>query len=160
MYQMTIKYVHIPFERKIGKTALKNANIFHCKSFQNLPKLRFLVCKYTIWQHCNVCRIGPSLWDGWLVDQCWKLQQVCKPSNLKKPSTKQRSPTPSLLCYCHTWGRFNQPVSAVIYWRIFRKVKCVYTYKSCLAFRTSVSKIFILICQMNCTYYFFSEKSS
>jgi hypothetical protein len=31
---------------------LKYTNIFHFKALQNLPKLGFLVWKYTIWQPC------------------------------------------------------------------------------------------------------------
>jgi hypothetical protein len=40
-----------PFGRKIDIMATKNTNIFHCNTFQNLPKLIFLVRKFTIWQH-------------------------------------------------------------------------------------------------------------
>jgi hypothetical protein len=35
----------------IDKMAIKNYNFFHCETFQNLPKLGFLVWKHTIWQH-------------------------------------------------------------------------------------------------------------
>jgi hypothetical protein len=41
IYQITVKYT---------KIAVKYTNIFHYKSVQNLPKLAFLVWKYTIWQ--------------------------------------------------------------------------------------------------------------
>jgi hypothetical protein len=34
----------------MDQTSIKHTNIFHCKALQNLPKLRFLVWKYTIWQ--------------------------------------------------------------------------------------------------------------
>jgi hypothetical protein len=40
------------FGSKIDKMAIKNTNIFYYKTFQNLPKLWFLVWKYTIWHHC------------------------------------------------------------------------------------------------------------
>jgi hypothetical protein len=40
MYQTAKK---IPFGRKMDKMAVRNINIFHCKAFQNLPKLGFLV---------------------------------------------------------------------------------------------------------------------
>jgi hypothetical protein len=39
--------------------ALKSTNTFHCKTFHNLPKLGFLVWKYTIWQHCARPKMKP-----------------------------------------------------------------------------------------------------
>jgi hypothetical protein len=30
--------------------AIKYTNIFHSKTLQNIPKLGFLLCKYTLWQ--------------------------------------------------------------------------------------------------------------
>jgi hypothetical protein len=46
-FQITIKYKerpqNIPNGRKIDQMAIKYTNIFHRKSFQNLPKLGFLV---------------------------------------------------------------------------------------------------------------------
>jgi hypothetical protein len=39
---------------------IKNSTIFHCKTFQNLPKFGFLVCKYTIWQNWTRQRFA---WD-------------------------------------------------------------------------------------------------
>jgi hypothetical protein len=44
----------VPKGRKIDHMAIKYTNIFHSKTFQNLPKLGFMVWKYTIWQ----------LWSG------------------------------------------------------------------------------------------------
>jgi hypothetical protein len=41
MYQM----YQIAFGRKIDKMAIKNTNIFHCKTFQNLPKIGIFVLK-------------------------------------------------------------------------------------------------------------------
>jgi hypothetical protein len=39
----------------------KFTQIFHCKTFQNLPKLGFLVRKYTIWQPWSTSRLGKEL---------------------------------------------------------------------------------------------------
>jgi hypothetical protein len=43
IYQMTTEFSKCPsnkpFCRKIDKMGLKNTNIFHCKAFQNLPKI-------------------------------------------------------------------------------------------------------------------------
>jgi hypothetical protein len=54
IYQITMKYTkwpqNIPNGRTIDQMALKYRNICHCKSLHNLPKLGFLVWKYTIWQ--------------------------------------------------------------------------------------------------------------
>jgi hypothetical protein len=36
-------------------------NILHCKTLQNLPKLGFLVRKYTIWQPCLGYILGDFL---------------------------------------------------------------------------------------------------
>jgi hypothetical protein len=46
-YQMTINYTKW---RKMFQTTIKYTN--HSKALQNLPKLIFLVSKYTIWQPC------------------------------------------------------------------------------------------------------------
>jgi hypothetical protein len=35
--------LNIPFRRNIDQNGPKNTNIFRCKTFQNLPKLVFLV---------------------------------------------------------------------------------------------------------------------
>jgi hypothetical protein len=55
--KMTINYMkwpqNIPKCGKIDQTDLKCTNIFHCKIKQNLPKLGFLVRKYSIWQPCT-----------------------------------------------------------------------------------------------------------
>jgi hypothetical protein len=60
---MTIKYSKlsqiIPNGGKIDQMAIKYTNIFHCKTLQNLPKLRFLVWIYTIWQPCCVQVLFP-----------------------------------------------------------------------------------------------------
>jgi hypothetical protein len=40
----------MPNGRKIDQVVKKCTSIFHCKTLQNLPKLIFLVYKYTIWQ--------------------------------------------------------------------------------------------------------------
>jgi hypothetical protein len=40
----------IPNDHKVNQMAIKYTNIFHFNKFQNLPKLGFLVRKYTIWQ--------------------------------------------------------------------------------------------------------------
>jgi hypothetical protein len=50
-YQMAIKCT---IGRKKIQRALEYTNLFHSKALQNLPKLKFLVWKYTIWQPC--CR--------------------------------------------------------------------------------------------------------
>jgi hypothetical protein len=42
---------HKPNDCKIDHIAIKYANIFHYKALHNLPKVEFLVRKYTIWQH-------------------------------------------------------------------------------------------------------------
>jgi hypothetical protein len=48
IYQMAIKYIKC---RKIHQMSKQYSNILHCKTLQNLPKLRwFLVWKLTIWQ--------------------------------------------------------------------------------------------------------------
>jgi hypothetical protein len=48
------KWQHnIPKGLKIDPMAVKYT-IFHCKTLQNLPKSRFWVWKYTIWQPCRV----------------------------------------------------------------------------------------------------------
>jgi hypothetical protein len=44
IYQMALNRTHF----------IKYTNIFHCKTLKNLPKLGFLVWKYTIWQPCSV----------------------------------------------------------------------------------------------------------
>jgi hypothetical protein len=41
---------NLPNNTKIDQMAIKCTNIFHRKTFQKLPKLGFLVLKYTIWQ--------------------------------------------------------------------------------------------------------------
>jgi hypothetical protein len=41
---------NIPNGCKIDEMSIKFTNIFYCKTLQNLPKLEFLVWKYTIWQ--------------------------------------------------------------------------------------------------------------
>jgi hypothetical protein len=41
---------NIPNGSKIDEMSVKFTNIFYCKSLQNLPKLAFLIWKYTIWQ--------------------------------------------------------------------------------------------------------------
>jgi hypothetical protein len=38
--------------RKMDQMAINYTNIFHCNTLQNLPKMGFLVWKYTIWQTC------------------------------------------------------------------------------------------------------------
>jgi hypothetical protein len=43
---------NIPSVRKIFQMAIKCIDIFQSKALHNLPKLRFLVWKYTIWQPC------------------------------------------------------------------------------------------------------------
>jgi hypothetical protein len=54
IYQMITKCTKLPQKipngRKIDQTAKKYTNIFNCKTLHNLPKLGFLVWKYTIWQ--------------------------------------------------------------------------------------------------------------
>jgi hypothetical protein len=40
LYQMSIKYKK---DRKMDQVSIKYANIFHCKTLQNLPKFGFLV---------------------------------------------------------------------------------------------------------------------
>jgi hypothetical protein len=48
---MTIKYTKCAQNgSKIDQMAIKCVYIFQCKTHQNLPKLGFLVWKYTIWQ--------------------------------------------------------------------------------------------------------------
>jgi hypothetical protein len=42
IYQINIIYIY--------QMAIKYINIFHCNSLQNIPKVVFLVWKYTIWQ--------------------------------------------------------------------------------------------------------------
>jgi hypothetical protein len=44
MYQRAIKYTIQPYN---GQNGDSNTDIFHCKTFQNLPKVGFLVRKYT-----------------------------------------------------------------------------------------------------------------
>jgi hypothetical protein len=51
MYQMEI---NIRYGIKIDQMSIKFTNNFHYKTLQNLPKLVFLVLKYTIWQPCSV----------------------------------------------------------------------------------------------------------
>jgi hypothetical protein len=48
IYQMTTKCTKWPYNIPFGCKIDKNFNIFNCKT---LPKLGFLVWKYTIWQH-------------------------------------------------------------------------------------------------------------
>jgi hypothetical protein len=57
IYQITIKTpnghkICKPIGLKIDQIDLKRTNIFHWMTHQNLPKLGFLVWKYTIWQPC------------------------------------------------------------------------------------------------------------
>jgi hypothetical protein len=51
--KMTTKHTKWPYVCKIFEMAIKFTNIFRCKTLQNLPKLGFLVWKYTIWQSCE-----------------------------------------------------------------------------------------------------------
>jgi hypothetical protein len=54
IYQITITYTkcphNIPNGNKINRMAIKYTSIFHYKTLLNLPKSRFLVRKYAIWQ--------------------------------------------------------------------------------------------------------------
>jgi hypothetical protein len=51
-YQNITKWPwNIPDDNKIFQMTVKYTNMFLCKALQNLPKLGFLVWKYTIWQH-------------------------------------------------------------------------------------------------------------
>jgi hypothetical protein len=49
---------------------IKYTNIFHCKTFQNLPKLGFLVWKCTIWQPCfqSLRAVLLMRWAGFQTD--------------------------------------------------------------------------------------------
>jgi hypothetical protein len=61
IHQMTIKYTYLRNGNKIDQMSIQYNEIFHCKTIHNLPKLGFLVRKYTICQPCwfttfrNVC---------------------------------------------------------------------------------------------------------
>jgi hypothetical protein len=59
MYQIAIKYNIWMYNRQNGPN---NTNIFHCRTFQNLPKFGFWVWKYTIWQHW--LDMGELSWRG------------------------------------------------------------------------------------------------
>jgi hypothetical protein len=68
IYHSTTKYTklpqNIPEGSKIRQNVIKNTNIFHCKTLQNLPNLGFLVWKYTIWQHRSRHSVGINrVWD-------------------------------------------------------------------------------------------------
>jgi hypothetical protein len=53
-YQNFTKWpINIPNTRKIFQMTTKYTSILHSKALPNLPKLRFLVLKQTIWQPCN-----------------------------------------------------------------------------------------------------------
>jgi hypothetical protein len=60
----------------------KNINIFHCKTLQHFPKLRFLVRKYTIWQPCGQplknCPVSTRSWCRMQMPKEWgiKAQKV------------------------------------------------------------------------------------
>jgi hypothetical protein len=58
IYQISIKHTewpqNIPNDRKIHRPmAIKYTNILDWRTIQNLPKFRFLVRKYAIWQPCR-----------------------------------------------------------------------------------------------------------
>jgi hypothetical protein len=54
---MTIKHTKwkqiVPNDHKMYQMVIKCIDIFHCKTHQNLPKLRVSVWKYTLWQPCS-----------------------------------------------------------------------------------------------------------
>jgi hypothetical protein len=52
--------VPIKLTNKIDHTAIKDTNILHYKTMQNLPKMGFWVWKYTVWQPC-VLRLSTYL---------------------------------------------------------------------------------------------------
>jgi hypothetical protein len=56
MYQIATKLPNAhkctPNGRNIFRMAIEYTNLSHSKTLQNLPKLGFLVLKYTIWQPC------------------------------------------------------------------------------------------------------------
>jgi hypothetical protein len=53
-------------------TAIKYTNIFDSKALRNIPKLRLLVWKQTIWQPC--CRLKKKIFsDRWLFDDILKV---------------------------------------------------------------------------------------
>jgi hypothetical protein len=54
-YQIAIKYTTIAIKIPNG---LKEPKNFHPKTFPNIPKLTFLVSKYTIWQPCTCVQIN------------------------------------------------------------------------------------------------------
>jgi hypothetical protein len=64
IYQMSTKCTkwpyYIPFGHKIDKMGIKIPISSIFKIFQNLPKLGFLVWKYTIWQHCDPGKTSTS----------------------------------------------------------------------------------------------------
>jgi hypothetical protein len=61
---------NVPNGRKLYQMLIKHTNIFNRNSLQNLPKLGFLIRKYTIWQPWKaLLHLRTSIWS---------------PSNLKK----------------------------------------------------------------------------
>jgi hypothetical protein len=49
-HQNTKRPWNVPNGRNIFQMDIEYTNLFHSKVLQNLPKLGFLVWKYTIWQ--------------------------------------------------------------------------------------------------------------
>jgi hypothetical protein len=61
MHQTTTKYLYkmvIPYIKynKIYRTPVKHIKKFQPKTFQNIPKLEFLVWKCAIWQPCKIVK--------------------------------------------------------------------------------------------------------
>jgi hypothetical protein len=60
IFQITTKYTK--WQQNISNSSeIRQMDIFHCKTFQNLPKFVFLFCKYTIWQHCIILSLETIL---------------------------------------------------------------------------------------------------
>jgi hypothetical protein len=62
---------------KLFQTVVKYTIIFHSKTLQNIPKLGFLVLKWTIWQPCTYVQSGKRLLDCyWTLSIKTKLGKV------------------------------------------------------------------------------------
>jgi hypothetical protein len=59
--------------------AISNTNLFHCKTFQNLPKLGFLVGKQTIWQYWS--QVGPTFSEMKYVKRTFGCKQILLSAN-------------------------------------------------------------------------------
>jgi hypothetical protein len=66
--------------------AIQIVNIFCCKTLQNLPKLGFLVWKYTIWQPCSEAELSLQ-----------KTRLTCFPGNNADQPVRRRKDLPVLL---------------------------------------------------------------